>query len=119
MRHQPCPGADVEGVLAPRGRREVDQPSRDPFVLAARPAVVVRRDTVEEIDQVVDHLVRGIRVHQGGRALPKPVLLRLAAPCYHASSLKSGALLDRGAQVRSALRVEYRVWKARSTQWRI
>jgi len=64
MRDQAGAGADVQDVLVLDRGREVDQPHSDPAVLASCPRVIERRDPVEEVDHVVDHLMRGIRVHQ-------------------------------------------------------
>jgi len=58
-------GAHVQGVLALFWLCDLDKAGSDPAVLALGPAVVTSGDLVEEVDQMVDHLVGGVRVHQG------------------------------------------------------
>ena len=58
------PGPDVQDVFVLGRGGELDQAGGDPRVLAAGPRVVDRGDAIEEVDQVVDHLVSGIGVHQ-------------------------------------------------------
>ena len=64
MGHQPGPRPDVQDVLVLGRDGEIDQAAGDPSVLPAGPGVVDGSDAVEEVDQMVDHLVSGIRVHQ-------------------------------------------------------
>ena len=61
---RPVPVANVEDVLALLRFGYLDQPGGDPRLLAAGPAVVHQGRPIEEVDQVVDHLVGGIRIHQ-------------------------------------------------------
>ncbi len=71
MRDQARAGADIENVMSALGRRDLDQPGGYAAVQATGPGVVVRRDLVEEVDQVVDHLICGVRVHYGRRGTPE------------------------------------------------
>ena len=61
---QPRARAYVQHLLVLGRGRQVDQPRRHATVLTACPCVVNRSDSIEKVDQVLDHLVRGIRVHQ-------------------------------------------------------
>ncbi len=70
VRDQAGAGADVEGVLPLLGLDQLDQPGGDPDVLAACPAVVNGGDLVEEIDQVVGHLVGRVWIHQRHGSMP-------------------------------------------------
>jgi hypothetical protein len=54
---QPGARPDVQGVLVLARRGEVDQARGDPPVLAAGPRVINGSDSVEKVDQMVDHLV--------------------------------------------------------------
>jgi hypothetical protein len=58
MRDEASSGPNIEGVLTALRRRQLDQSRGDAGVLTSCPAVVDGGDPVEEVDQVVDHLVR-------------------------------------------------------------
>ena len=88
MGDQTGPGADVEHLLVLRGSGQVDQARRHPSVLTARPGVVMGGDAIEKVDDMVDHLVRRIRIHQGHSSC-LTFVDALGHGCYDASSLKS------------------------------
>ncbi len=65
MGDQAGAGAHVQRLLAPFGRGDLDEASRHAAVQAAGPTVVLGRDLVEEVDQVVDHFICGVGIHYG------------------------------------------------------